>query len=307
LWLGTLRDHSGNGNHATVGTGAPYWTTANGCDSIYSNDPGRLNIAAAESLEVGDITIFLSGDFRAMETEYMLRSVDGAGIYFYTLANTFVFHSGAVDSVQGHSIIGNTSIAVTATAAASKPLFYADGAYVGDGNVNTSVAVPSSNWYALGATASTGCKSPVSCIMMFPSVLTETEILSLHNWCGSRFSLRKQWPGGGLDQPSDAIVSPVFLDNIQTARVTLANETSGKLSNTDFSINSGTWAVAEDDDGKYLSCVGAGQLEYGLIGASGYTTDAFVETGGATLTKNATNFQIDAGNGDIVRAVRLSA
>jgi hypothetical protein len=100
---------------------------------------------------------------------------------------------------------------------------------------------------------------------------------------------------------------PVFLDSIQSARVTLANETSGKLSNTPWQINTGTWALAEDATGKYLSCVAAGQLQYDLHGASGFTASLFTASAGATLTKNANNMQIDAGNGDIVRAVRLVA
>ncbi len=99
----------------------------------------------------------------------------------------------------------------------------------------------------------------------------------------------------------------MFLDNIQTARVTLANETSGHMSNTTPKIVSGTFALREDATGRYYYCVGAGKLRQHLLGADGFDTKLFTETGGATLTKDATGFDLDFGTGDIVRAVQLTA
>jgi hypothetical protein len=53
---------------------------------------------------------------------------------------------------------------------------------------------------------------------------------------------------------------PLYLDNIQSARVTLADETSGKLSNTPYTIESGTWKLAEDatTGERYIECVLSG-------------------------------------------------
>ena len=146
-------------------------------------------------------------------------------------------------------------------------------------------------------------------MMAYDVVLTPAEILSLHTWSQKQFTPRKQWPGGGLDIPTltGTAGDPMFLDNFQTARTTLVNETSGVLSNTSLTINTGTWALAEDAIGKYILCVGNGQLQYNLQGASGFTTESFEETGAATLTLNANNFQVDAVAGDIIRSIRIVA
>jgi len=56
-----------------------------------------------------------------------------------------------------------------------------------------------------------------------------------------------------------------------------------------------------------LECVTDGQVKTPLSGASGYTTDTFLETGSATLTKNANDLQIDAVAGDKIFSVILTA
>jgi len=156
-------------------------------------------------------------------------------------------------------------------------------------------------------TAANPSASPFDCVIGYPAVLTPTEIASLHTWAIAKFTPRKQWPGGGVTVPS-GVVSPEFADNIQAARVTLANVTSGWLSNTGWHVNSGTWAVTEDATGRWITCVAAGQIEHQLTGASGFTTALFGQEGGATLTKNAQNIQIDAAaGGERIWAVQLVA
>ena len=152
---------------------------------------------------------------------------------------------------------------------------------------------------------------PLSLIALYPSKLPSEEIAMWHAASQSRITPRKQWPGGGLDIPTltGTAREPKFIDNFQTARVTLADEVgpSTQFSNTGLNITSGTFSHREDDVGRYAYCVGAGTLRRRLIGADTFTTDLFIEEGGATIAKDATGFDLVFGAGDIVRAVRLVA
>ncbi len=76
---------------------------------------------------------------------------------------------------------------------------------------------------------------------------------------------------------------PLFLDNIQTARVTLADQTSGRLSNTPYQIESGSWALKEDvtTGERYIECVVAGIIARRNLFARG-TLEFDVEKGGGT-------------------------
>lgn len=438
LWMGTLLDKSGNGNHGT-NTGG-HWGQQGDADGF---NFGEINITADPSLQPANVTIFAWGDFPTQTSNQYIAALADNSTRFYLTATEIRFESNGVSGDLAAAVSPCRSLAVTATAELANPIFYQDGAYYGVGVLDVALDLTAQNWIVAGLTGSE-LGGPVSGVLVFPAVLTPAEISELHLWSQSRFTPRKQWPGGGLryenretnlwtddgslpgvatwtaaagavpakvensedgrflrvsgaaggyvyeagaftanDQTriilearSDGITTPVindawtgaavwtgvnthqnwqpvdflgfpvnavgyglrwgagagthvdfrsirawtnppgythatgdplFLDNIQTARVSVGNETSGKLSNTDFEINTGTWRVAEDATGRYLSCVAAGQLQYDLIGAAGYVVDTFTETGTATITLNANNFQIDAGNGDIIRAVRILA
>ena len=90
----------------------------------------------------------------------------------------------------------------------------------------------------------------------------------------------------------------------------IANQTSGFLSNTGFVINTGTWKVSSRgtaDGRKVLECVGNGQLQMTLMGVSGWTTNTFEQFAGTpSLTKNTDNIQIDAVAGDKIGIINLT-
>jgi hypothetical protein len=115
----------------------------------------------------------------------------------------------------------------------------------------------------------------------------------------------KVWPRPITYTPLTS--DPIYVDNIQTARVSLANETAGQLSNTGMTIVSGTWAITESASGRAITCVVAGQLRGSAQGASAATTKLFTQTGGVVLTKNAADFTLDATAGDTVTALQLTA
>jgi hypothetical protein len=138
--------------------------------------------------------------------------------------------------------------------------------------------------------------------LVYPAALSGDEIADISVYCAGVITPRKQWPGGGLTTGD-----PKYVDNIQTARVSLANETSGNLSNTEIGIVSGTWKVTESAAGRTITCVANGQLKRYLVGASGFTTQKFEQTGGVVLTKNAADFTLDATAGDTITALVLTA
>jgi hypothetical protein len=92
-------------------------------------------------------------------------------------------------------------------------------------------------------------------------------------------------------------------NNFKDAFVSLG-ATSSELNG--WAVQTGTWKIGEDTTGKHLLCVTDGQVKAQLVGASGYTTNTFTETGSATLTKNANDLQIDAVVGDKIYSVILT-
>jgi hypothetical protein len=68
--------------------------------------------------------------------------------------------------------------------------------------------------------------------------------------------------------------------------VTVANETSGFLSNTDFEILSGAWAINDNDEGKQITCVTGGLLTMRNTQAFGTYEWAFKKDSGGTTTQN---------------------
>jgi hypothetical protein len=302
LWLGTLRDASGCGCHGTNTSG--HWVRQEHQDGFIE---GEINIGANPVLQPDNITIFVWGNLRSQTSNEYIVTTSDFSTRFYLTSTQMRFATNGVNSARAITAVPSKSLAVTATSTSAAPQFYVDGALDGVGALNVSVSIGALAWIVAGLTGSE-MLSPVSGLLVFPDALTAAEIAALHTWSQSRYTPHKQWPGGGLDIPTLAGTSanPRFIDNIQTARVSLANETSGQLSNTGAQINSGTWKLSEDADGRYYDCVVNGQLEHPLIGASGFDTEAFVATGTATLTKNANNIQIDALAGERITRIVLT-
>jgi hypothetical protein len=108
--------------------------------------------------------------------------------------------------------------------------------------------------------------------VLFPDKLTAGEWSSLHEYSQAVITPRKQWPGAGLQYPGRPPAQagdPLFLDNIQSARISLTSETAGTLSNTTYEIASGSFRVSEDSTGKYIECIASGILHRRNIAAYG--------------------------------------
>ncbi len=125
--------------------------------------------------------------------------------------------------------------------------------------------------------------------MIYPGVLPAPEIAALHAYSQSLITPRRQWPGSGLRYPgrgdpyTPATGDPLFLDNIQTARVSVRDETDGRLSNTTYQIKSGSHRLQEDATAgeRYIECIVAGAISRRSLFARG-TSEFDVEKGGGT-------------------------
>lgn len=270
LFLGTLRDYSGHGNHGTASGG--YWQASGGADGYFSNASGtKIEIADSPELQFTSFTAFWWGPHsRQIGATRFLSKRDAGGtqveIFAATAASLGVFDGAGVPT-RAASVIGRDSFAVCLENGGTANL-YLDGVLDGAfGGTNTITANDAPLNICGSFSAGQNWANNVQGVILYPAVLTPAEIATLHDYSQSRITPRKQWPGGGLRYPdrgdpyTPATGDLMFLDNIQTARVSLvASETSGKLSNTPYQIESGGFRVAEDatTGERYIECVAAG-------------------------------------------------
>ncbi len=155
-------------------------------------------------------------------------------------------------------------------------------------------------------------------LLLFDRGLLATEIAALHAWEQRLSTARRQWQGGGLDYSGAEFTGePRYLDNIQTARVSLADETSGLLSNTPYRIVSGAWRVVEDTTTgrRAIECMTAGRLArrnlhpYGThhlkVEHVGATRNTMISSNTETLGGGSKNgYDVTLTSGDDLRLIR---
>jgi hypothetical protein len=221
-------------------------------------------MAHSDALSITQGTLFFGGYFRTHHNGLTFaRKLGATGRYnLYLSTANIIFYDGTVTSSLATDISGSTSVAVS-FGVGTKPEFYLDGASIGVGSTNQTVPATNQDLNFLGYGGSTaGADSPVSVVLFFDQPFTSTEIAALHEWSQSRFTVHKCWPGGGLDIPtlSGAAREPRYLDTIQADRVSLVTHTSGKVSNSNYHIQSGQWRISEhaDTGERYFDCIASG-------------------------------------------------
>ena len=267
---GGLRDHSPNENH-TVNTGGT-WATVNGADG-FSN--GYLTATADPSLMCNELTIFASvgAEFSYGGLyEYILRLTDDSFYWnLYTGRSVAIAYDGTDASTYAHNYDEADSIAMTLTVGPAKPQFYENGAWSGEGNNDLTLAMNQVDWEIFGTSGGAyPWLSAGKVLLVYNEVLTAAEILALHDFCEARST-----PHHGHNTNRG-----VYKDNIQTARVSLAAEDEGTVSNTGYFIDSGSWRVQEDDAGRYIECIGAGMLRRESLQGYGHWKFRFLHSGG---------------------------
>jgi hypothetical protein len=313
LWRGTLRDQAGH----SISQSGGRWSNSGARAGYEASQIGdKLWVPTHADFTLTDLTLFVSGHWRRWTGTRgrFISQRDGAATagydFFAQSESVFFLYDGVTSSVFALSKdwTGTGSIAVTASNGAT-PVAYLDGAFNAFGSADLSSLDYLGPVY-LGNqwTGDAQLHGAIETALIYPAVLSAAEISALHDWSQSVGTPHRQWPGAGLHLPGGVLSGdPYYVDSIQYARVTLASVTAGSLSNTGLTVQTGTWAVGEDGTGRYLECVADGQITESVIGASGADTAEFAYTGTASLTKTATEIQIDATAGAKIRAVRLTA
>lgn len=283
LWLGTLRDYSGYGNNSSVDGSGIYWNINGQSDGIHGGSSGRLTVPGSSSLEsVVDFTLIMCGNFASTPGSGRLFSKRDAGgthleVFFGGATRFDIYDGSGSTSKDALDLSGVTSVAISCVSG-NPAILYLDGSSAGSFSGASTISPDDAPIAVLNNTVG---NSPAAlgmqCIIWYPSVLAPSEISSVAKYEQARITPRKQWPGMGLRYPNrgdpytPATGDPLFLDNIQTARVSLANETSGTLSNTTYHIESGSWKVAEDatTGERYIECVSAGIISRRNVDAYG--------------------------------------
>ncbi len=302
LWLGSRRDGSGFGNHATPT--AMHWQATGGVDAVTPNDAtGRLDVAHSTSLLLPSFTIHLHSPDGLVQSVDQWVMVKGSQIAYRLRVDRLRLSVGGVNSDFVGTYAGAKSITVTLESG-NAPEFYTDGSPLGTGLAALTSVSDGAIMNLLGAGGSLGFKSSVSAYAVYPGALSAAEVAILDTACRGCITPRKQWPGSGI--PGSALK---WRANTQSARVSMDTEASGRLSNTDLEIITGSHELTESAAGRTITCVTDGRLRpmSGPVGADGWDTSVFEETGGVVLTKNAANFTIDMTAGDTFTALELTA
>jgi hypothetical protein len=312
LWRGTLRDYSPAAQSVTPSPG--HWGTTGQRDGYYCTPAGaRLQVAHSTSLSSPDITLFWSGrHFKQVPNARIFSKRDGGGLEYelFTSTTTLALNDGSNIRSRAVDLTSKRSVAVAIESGQAAQV-YLDGALDGPMNgtstiVGTTAALNVTGYWV----ANFPWENKLELALVYPGPLSAAEVGRLHDYSQAAGTPRLQWPGAGLDLPGRPPLQsgdPTYVDNVQSARVSLANETSGQLSNSGWRIASGTWLVAEDVTGRYYSCVGSGTLERTLVGAASMTTKTFDYTGTASLTKGTALLELDATTGAKITAVELTA
>ena len=284
-----ILDHSGNGFHGTI---TPTITDNKGMihgDGISGKVVYTGNLGFTNTTEIG-----LEVVFRLLSNPPSYSQIFGdlgSRVALYVSSTGTVFGqvqlaSGVITSTPFLTAVkGKLYHVVVRWKSGEKVKTFVDGALLGSSaSAVTSTAVVSLGWSALHY-SSGFANADILYGRYYDGYLSDDEITERFNTWANNIT---------------------FKQDFEDCPPTLANVSHGKIGHSEFEVSTGTWAIGEDSDGKYLKCVSTGRAEAkGFKYADTWGTKTFTTTG-ATLTKNATTIQIDATTGDIVREIVLT-
>ena len=164
-------DYSLNGNNGVL-----YDVTTNGVDGMdFPNAASHIEVTHDSSLQTREGTIFLYGVFDGTSAGTWVDS--GAKYKFYYNASLLIL-SG---SNYGYSLSNNTSLAVTFRHL-TKPRFYVDGYYIGEGSINTVISNVDTTELTIGNNneLNNRCQQTIKDVCIINKRLTDDEIQALH-------------------------------------------------------------------------------------------------------------------------------
>lgn len=281
--LGEAADSSGHGNHGElIGGVAPVFSEV-GRALEFDGATGRVELAS-DVVGAGPVSVRFVA--RARSAGVTGRLIDnGKFLTYFRLANRITLSSNGgatkIDTPADSILYGQWYHIVVTRDAAGAGQIYISGELAQSGATGTPVGAAAVT-FGNRAAGDRGWDGDIKDVVEHNHILTPAEIKSDYAKLA-----RKVMFDASLDQypPTEDL-------------------TSGEIG--PFSIVTGTWALSEDSTGKRIECIAAGKLRVRLPSADKFHTDAFEETGSATLTKNSDNIEIDATNGDTSRVVRLT-
>jgi hypothetical protein len=178
---GHCNDLSGNGNNGTL-TGC----TLNPNGLAVGSGTDKVTIAdnATMGITTGSIIVFsLNLKHNSATTGvYYEKRLSAAGFKFYTVTadTTFGIYDGLTASVVTSQLTNKKYIAANINAAGTKPDFYVDGIYVGQGNNNETVNATTQAATIGQGSSATGVMQTLSAVLLTSRVLTATEHAQLY-------------------------------------------------------------------------------------------------------------------------------
>lgn len=238
LWLGSLKDVSSTGAQFTP-SGSVFWASGGSVEMLGANTVSTyISTPHNDALAVQNLTLHVFGEFLNQDPNAtLIRKLGSAGRYHLYSSNStnITLYNGTVTSSIVADWRNAKSVSVTLVNGGN-PLFYIDGAYIGQGDTAITIPVTDGILYILGPSNTLWGK--MSGALIYPTSLTSSEINDSHYWSRSRITPRKQWPGSGLHYPNretqllaDGDMSaPDFADWIEQNDPIATKETIGGIS-----------------------------------------------------------------------------
>lgn len=282
LTQGTLADKSGNGHNGTVSGNVSPIPTVVGRAGRFNGTSSQ--IALPSQVNLGKTHTIL-GTFSGNTDNRMVVAYTTTHFAFYLFTNTWYYRAGAGNDVSWSDTPDANLHRYAIVRSGTSVELFIDGASQGTETLGADndltlqyIGSSGSSYYWVG---------DIKDLEFLNRAMSDDEIAADYRTYAKKVMFHEDWVG---------------------ARPSVANETTGMLGDSGWSIESGTWKISESATWKGAECVVAGQLKYrGLLGASDWNTAEFgQESGTPTLTKNASDLQIDALAGEKIGVVRLT-
>lgn len=210
FFLRTLRDYSGNGNHASVAGSRPYWQSIGQVDALGFLATGRLTVADSPELQGTSGTVLLAGQWLKNAVDAIMFSKrDAGGTQFElgtsSIAGSLSLYDGSAVRTAAIDYPGARTLAITWNSGEAAKA-YKDGSFVADFSGVSTITVNDAplivgNFYD----GSLPHPNQVSWVCFFPEVLSADELAALHAWWLNKHTADLRWPGMGYRYPRGRI------------------------------------------------------------------------------------------------------
>lgn len=212
LFLGSLRDYSGNGLHPTIQS-SPHWSHLGNTNHLDCRN-GYLIVNSSSLLNIDTFTFFVAANFIQQgsgtgQDWYIRKLLDD---YRFYVDNTYIrMYNGSATSNVATDLTDAKTIGVS-LASGNKPEFYQDGISLGQGNNTLTISTTEGSVLIGGSPSNTNA---LKLVLIYDEVLTDVQMSNLHEWseeCLSPTYKKKQFyvPSPITGRESDCVASYTF-------------------------------------------------------------------------------------------------